>query len=100
MIRVLPDCGLRLGELLPLYRRDLKLTPGKCDESDCDVTVLHVRWTTHEGIMLDGTKTDHGHADAGRHAPLPDHLVAHLRALPARLDTMLVFPTPHHFRHS
>jgi integrase len=81
MVRVLTDCGLRLGELLPLERRDL--ADG----------VLHVRRTAHEGTVLDGTKTDHLQPDAGRTVPVPPSLEALIRAAPARIDTMLLFPT-------
>jgi integrase len=95
MCRVLADCGLRLGELLPLQRRDLK-GPGKCDERGCDVTVphLHVERTAWEGSTMDGTKTDHGQPDPGRTVPVPPVLEEMLRRLPARIDTLLLFPTP------
>lgn len=82
MIRVLSDCGLRLGELLALYRADL--------EGD----VLHVRRTAWQGKLLDGTKTDHGEAAAGRVVPVPGELGALLAGLPPRIDTRLLFPTP------
>jgi integrase len=59
MIRVFSDCGLRLGEVLPLQREDF------------DGETLKVRRTAHEGIVLEGTKTDHGEQDAGREVPVP-----------------------------
>jgi integrase len=94
MVRVLSDCGLRLGELLPLRRSDVKLVG--CDEGGCpaDGPHLHVRFTAHEGRVLAGTKTDHGESNPGRVVPLSDELVEMLRALPPRIDTMFVFPTP------
>ncbi len=81
MIRVLSDCGLRLGELLPLERRDL------------DGGLLHVRRTAHEGQVTEGTKTNHGEEGAGRVVPLPATLQALIRAIPSRIDTPLLFPT-------
>lgn len=82
MVRVLADGGLRLGELLALERRDL---------SD---GVLRVARTAHEGRILDGTKNDHGQANAGRDVPVPPALAAMLRSLAPRIDTPLLFPTP------
>lgn len=82
MIRIFTDCGLRLGEVLPLERGDL--TDG----------VLQVRRTAHEGGVMDGTKTDHGEHVAGREVPVPPGLLVLLKALPRRIDTRLLFPTP------
>jgi hypothetical protein len=45
MVRVFTDCGLRLGEVLPLRREDF------------DGETLQVRRTAHEGQILEGTKT-------------------------------------------
>jgi integrase len=59
MVRVFTDTGLRLGEVLPLCREDF------------DGETLQVRRTAHEGVILDGTKTDHGEPDAGRIVPVP-----------------------------
>jgi integrase len=81
MLRVLADCGLRLGELMPLERRDL------------DGQVLHIRRTAHEGRVLQGTKTDHGHADGGRVVPVPPALAQLLLEMPKRIDSPLLFPT-------
>lgn len=95
MVRALSDAGLRLGELLALERRDVK-PGGPCDEIDCGLEVahLHVRRTAHEGVLQDGTKTDHGRADGGRIAPLALALSEMLVALPRRIDTRGLFPTP------
>lgn len=99
MVRLLSDCGLRIGELLPLYRTDVKRA-GRCDEQlrgqPCPVEVphVHIQRTAHEGVILAGTKTDHGKADAGRVAPLPPALEALLWALPRRIDTPLLFTGP------
>lgn len=81
MLRVLSDCGLRLGEMLPLERRHW--------HGDS----LEVRQTAWRGGILAGTKTDHGEADAGRVVPVPPALEALLRAMPKRIDSPLLFPT-------
>jgi integrase len=68
MVRVFTDCGLRLGEVLPLRREDF------------DGETLEVRRTAHEGQILEGTKTDHGEPDAGRVVPVPATLAWMLEA--------------------
>jgi len=68
MVRVFTDCGLRLGEVLPLRREDF------------DGETLQVRRTAHEGRILEGTKTDHGEPDAGRVVPVPATLAWMLEA--------------------
>jgi integrase len=59
MVRVFTDTGLRLGEVLPLRPQDF------------DGETLQVRRTAHEGVVLEGTKTDHGGIDPGRVVPVP-----------------------------
>jgi integrase len=84
MVRVFTDCGLRLGEVLPLRREDF------------DGETLQVRRTAHEGQILEGTKTDHGEPDAGRVVPVPATLAWMLEAQ-INLngpDCQLLFPTP------
>jgi len=68
MVRVFTDCGLRLGEVLPLRLEDF------------DGETLKVRRTAHEGAILDGTKTDHGEPNAGRAVPVPATLAWMLQA--------------------
>jgi excisionase family DNA binding protein len=68
MIRVFTDTGMRLGEVLPLRYEDF------------DGETLQVRRTAHEGVILDGTKTDHGQPDAGRIVPVPATLAWMLEA--------------------
>jgi integrase len=68
MVRVFTDTGMRLGEVLPLRREDF------------DGETLKVRRTAHEGVILDGTKTDHGEQDAGRVVPVPATLAWMLEA--------------------
>lgn len=68
MVRVFTDTGMRLGEVLPLLREDF------------DGETLKVRRTAHEGMILEGTKTDHGEQDAGRVVPVPATLAWMLEA--------------------
>lgn len=84
MVRVFTDTGMRLGEVLPLRREDF------------DGETLQVRRTAHEGVILDGTKTDHGEPDAGRVVPIPATLAWMLEAQ-VNLngpDSDLLFTTP------
>jgi integrase len=84
MIRVISDCGLRLGEPLACERTDLR--PGW----------LRVKQTAHESEVQPGTKTTH-HKPADeqwRDVPVPPSTETLLRGLPARIDTPLLFPTP------
>ena len=83
MVRVFTDCGLRLGEVLPLRREDF------------DGETLQVRRTAHEGQILEGTKTDHGEPDAGRVVPVPATLAWMLEAqLQISDESELLFTTP------
>lgn len=82
MIRVFTDTGLRLGEVLPLRREDF------------DGETLQVRRTAHEGVVLEGTKTDHGEPDAGRVVPVPATLAWMLEAQIQISDSELLFTTP------
>jgi integrase len=84
MIRLLSDCGLRLGELPALERSDLR--PGW----------LRVRQTAHESAVQPGTKTTHHKPqdEQWRDVPVPPSADTLLRAMPARIDTPLLFPTP------
>jgi integrase len=84
MVRVFTDCGLRLGEVLPLRREDF------------DGETLQIRRTAHEGQILEGTKTDHGEPDAGRVVPVPATL-AWMLEVQINIngpDCQLLFPTP------
>jgi integrase len=97
MLRAAADCGLRLGELLAVYRADLKLG-AVCDEEACRVEGphLHVRRTAHEGMVSDGTKRERlrDSLRGGRVVPVPPGLEVLLRGVPRRIDTPLLFPTP------
>ena len=84
MVRVFTDTGMRLGEVLPLRREDF------------DGDTLQVRRTAHEGVILEGTKTDHGEPDAGRVVPVPATLTWMLEAQIQinGEDCELLFTTP------
>jgi integrase len=84
LVRVFTDTGMRLGEVLPLRREDF------------DGETLQVRRTAHEGVILDGTKTDHGEPDAGRTVPVPATLAWMIEAQINLngLDRGLLFTTP------
>jgi hypothetical protein len=84
MILVMSDCGGRLGEVLAVERAGLR--PGW----------LRVKTTAHEGEVQAGTKTTHHlpEEEQWRDIPLPASTEAMLRALPARIDTPLLFTTP------
>ncbi|MET0513374.1 MAG: site-specific integrase [Thermoleophilaceae bacterium] len=82
MVRTFADTGMRLGEVLPLRREDFN---GQAFE---------VRRTAHNGRTQEGTKTDHGEADAGRIVPCPPRLAELIKATPRRIDTALLYPTP------
>jgi len=82
LVRTPGDTGMRLGEFLALRRTDLR------------DGLFHVGRTCHEGVVSAGTKNDHGEAVAGRVTPCPPGLAALIRALPARIDSDLLFCTP------
>lgn len=94
MVRLLADCGLRLGELLPLARADV--VRGDCSRSGCEVPGphLHVERSAHEGVVLEGTKHDHDTLNPGRVVPLSAGTLALIGRTPPRLATQLLFPTP------
>jgi integrase len=79
MLRVFTDCGLRLGEVLGLDRRDFA---GEA---------LHLRGAAHAGRFTAGDQPTKKHV---RDVPVPPSTAELLRALPPRLDTPLLFPSP------
>lgn len=94
MIRVLSDCGVRLGELLPIEAADYHLD---AVDAECPSGPhLHLRTTAHEGRTHEhgGTKNDHGEVDAGRVVPVAPTLEVMLSGLGQRFDTPLLFPSP------
>lgn len=85
MIRTFADTTARLGEVLGLYRSDLDLENG----------LIHIGWTAQpDGRRIPGTKTDHDEDRPGRNVPVAPGLAALLRAMPTRIDTPVLFPTP------
>ena len=79
MIRAFSDCGLRLGEVLGLERADF------------DGEALHVRGSAHRGVFTPGDLPTKKHV---RTVPLPPSTAELVRAIPVRIDTPLMFPTP------
>lgn len=86
MIRTLSDCGLRVGELFALHRANL------------EDGVLRVAGTAWEGRIVE-TSREKNHQRA---VPVPPGLQSLLRDMPVRIDSPLLFPTPHGklFRYS
>lgn len=82
MVRVLSDCGLRIGECFPLERADI---------NDTGLSITKTAW---RGRVTDGTKTDDGSPQGGRIALLGDETRELLEAMPRRIDTRLLFPDP------
>jgi integrase len=70
MVRVLSDCGLRLGELLGLERGDF------------DGEAFSVRGSAHDGVFAEGDQPTKKHV---RRVPCPPS---------PRIDTPRLFPTP------
>jgi integrase len=79
MIRVFSDCGPKLGEVLGLERQDF------------DGEVFSFRGSAHEGVFIPGDQPTKKHV---RTVPCPPSTVQLVRALPTRIDTPLLFPTP------
>lgn len=77
MIRVFSDCGLRLGEVLAVERGHW--------HGD-EIRLCQSAW---KGEVTPGTKQA-----ASRVVPVPPGLRGLLEAMPKRIDTRLLFPTP------
>jgi DNA-binding CsgD family transcriptional regulator/integrase len=94
LVRTFCDTGMRLGEVLPLERSDVKARG--CDEPSCRIKMphFHIRRTAHNGEVFEGTKNDHEEAVSGRAAPCPPTLLDIIQGAPRRIDTPLLFPTP------
>jgi integrase len=80
MIRVLADCGPRIGELFALRRAALDLKGGW----------LHVKDTAWEGQIIASSREK----QRDRLVPLPPGCVELLRAAPTRIDSEWLFPAP------
>lgn len=77
MLRVLADCGLRIGELFALRRADV------------DGGLLHVRGTAWEGTVTGSTRQKRH----DRTVPIPTGCAQLLAAMPPRIDVPWLFPT-------
>lgn len=80
MVRMLGDCGLRIGELFALER----------DRQDLRAGVFVVAGSAWEGVVVESSE-EKRHDRAG---PIPPGALAMLRAMPQRIDSPLLFPTP------
>jgi integrase len=78
ILRCMSDCGLRLGEVLGLERRDF------------DGETLHVRGSAHKGRFTAG---DHPTKRHVRSVPVSATLADLIATLPPRIDTPVLFPT-------
>lgn len=79
MVRLLADCGLRLGELFALRR----------EEQDLRAGMLRVTGSAWAGRVTGSTDTKRH----DRHVPIPPGALALLREMPARIDSEWLFPT-------
>jgi len=80
MLRVMADCGLRVGEVFAVLRSGLQLA----DE------IIEIRGSAWEGQVVPSSREKNHHRDA----PLPPGCIALLRELPPRIDTPWLFATP------
>jgi integrase len=79
MVRMLGDCGLRVGELFALPRELQDLRDG----------VFEVRGSAREGAIVESTETK----EHDRSGPIPPGCLALLRDMPVRIDSPWLFPT-------
>lgn len=80
MVRMLADTGLRVGELLALRR----------DEQDLRGGTFRVSGTAYEGRVVASSR-EKRHDRVG---PIPPGCLELLRAMPVRIDSPWLFPTP------
>lgn len=81
LVRVMSDCGVRLGESLGIEHRDVDLADG----------VLRIRGNAHDGVFTAGDQPTKHHV---REIPVPAALARLLAGVEARDSTPLMFPTP------
>ena len=79
MIRMLADCGLRVGELLALQRELQDLKAG----------TFTVKGTAWNGQLVESSREKRH----DRQGPIPPSCLALLRAMPVRIDSPWLFPT-------
>ena len=80
MVRMLGDCGLRVGELFALRRELQDLREG----------VFEVRGSAWEGVVVESSETK----EHERSGPIPPGCLELLRAMPVRIDSPWLFPPP------
>lgn len=80
MLRMLADCGLRVGELFALRREQQDLRAG----------VFRVEGSAWEGQIVGSSDVK----DHDRVGPIPPGCLELLRGMPARIDCPWLFPTP------
>jgi integrase len=80
MLRVMADCGPRIGEVFAMKRSGLMLATGQ----------LEVCGTGWEGQVI-GSSDEKEH---DRLLPVPPGCLELLRGMPPRIDTLVLFPTP------
>lgn len=81
MIAVFALSNLRVGEVFALRRSQL----------DLEAAMLYPTGNAYNGVITDGDTREKKHI---REVPLAPSLVVLLAALPPRIDTSLLFPTP------
>jgi integrase len=79
MVRMLGDCGLRVGELFALRRELQDLRDG----------VFEVRGSAWEGVIVESSETK----EHDRSGPIPPGCLQLLRDTPVRIDSPWLFPT-------
>ena len=79
MVRMLGDCGLRVGELFALRRELQDLREG----------VFEVRGSAWEGVIVESSETK----EHERSGPIPPGCLALLRDMATRIDSPWLFPT-------
>src|ERR1700759_4147825 len=72
MIRMLSDCGLRVGEMLA-FRRALQ---------DLELGIFRVKGTAWNGVVIESSREK----NHDREGPIPPSTLALVRAMPARID--------------
>ena len=80
MIRMLSDCGVRVGEMLALRRALQDLKNG----------VFRVKGTAWNGAVFESSREK----NHDREGPIPPSTLALLRAMPTRIATEWLFTTP------
>lgn len=80
MLRMLSDCGLRVGELFALRR----------DQQDLRTGVFRVDGSAYQGMIVESSHQK----QHDRVGPIPPGCLELLRVMPVRIDSPWLFPTP------